>query len=389
MIEKFKPNQDIITDKPGKEDVSRDFYTGIGGKEIAKELDKLHALEVENEVVWVNNNIEFPFNIEKGESNRLGMFLTPKLQKENSKPYHIEAKTGHGRSGILGRIVFKDKEGRLYRDVDLKGIGFSSNLFMGIRTHMRVVPPEVDFDPSYSGGKKTMGILDRPFAENDIKMAEKFLKAGIRTYRPVALIKLGEVVDGDGNKVSVGVAKTWGLIKKGDEPVVEVRAFGTRGRIEDTGNEDGNILMEDAKRLVTQELGINPESFSNKDYLQWFTKTMAVSLARMHDKNWIHGYLTPHNITLDARIVDLDSVETVREINETKKAGKGSHKSFEHDASYALYTITKLKARMGLAVRIEDPYGSDFDVDVLVKYIFWKEYKAERIRLKKKQLKLD
>lgn len=35
-----------------------------------------------------------------------------------------EVSGSHTRSGILGRVIFSDKEGRLYRDIDLKGIGY-------------------------------------------------------------------------------------------------------------------------------------------------------------------------------------------------------------------------------------------------------------------------
>src|SRR3989344_5879239 len=126
MLEKFKPKPDRIIDKPTDENLSPDFYVGIGGKEISEGVEKLSAVEVQNEVIWVNKNIEFPFSVEKGGNNRLGMFLTPKSQTEDEKPYHLEVRPRHRRSGILGRVVFKDKEGRLYRDVDLKGVGFTS-----------------------------------------------------------------------------------------------------------------------------------------------------------------------------------------------------------------------------------------------------------------------
>ena len=35
--------------------------------------------------------------------------------------------------------------------------------------------------------------------------------------------------------------------------------------------------------------------------------------SRMHNNNWVHGYLTEHNVTLDAKIIDLDSVENIGE----------------------------------------------------------------------------
>ena len=60
--------------------------------------------------------------------------------------------------------------------------------------------------------------------------------------------------------------------------------------------------------MVAQELGRDPNEFNEWEYLRWFSRTLAENVARMHKAGFIHGYLTGHNITLDCRIVDLDSV---------------------------------------------------------------------------------
>lgn len=377
MVEKFKPNQDRIIDKPDKEDVPRDFYTGVGEKEISKGAEKLPALEVKNEVVWINQNVEFPFNIEKGESSRLGMFLTPKSQLDVSGSYQLEIRFHHKRTGILGRVVFKDKEDRLYRDVDLKGIGFTQGI-----SEFSVSEPEISYDPAYPDEKKTLGILDRAYAENDIRMAEKFLKARIRTYRPIALIKIEEIIDKKGEKISLEEAKKRKLVKRDDEPVVEVRAFGTRARIEDLIESDfpeAKMLIKDTIKLVAQERGEDSKNFSKKDYFEWFIENLAISIARMHNKNWIHGYLTPHNITLDARIVDLDSVETVTEINERKNTGEYTSKSFREDIGDSIKTISLLKSGLILSIKML-PYS-------YIETMFNGFYRKEEKRLKEEKSK--
>jgi hypothetical protein len=327
----------ILTDISRPED-----YAGVGSKKLSEGTEKLLSVEVKNEVLWVNENMELPFNIEEGQSNRLGMFLTPDSRSHlYDSSYHLEMVPRHRRSGILGRVIFKDKDGRLYRDVDLKGVGYSRGY-----DSVYVSRPEIGEDPSYPDGTKSLGILDRAYAENDIKMAEKFLKAGIRTYRPIALIKLEEIIDGGGNKIPLEEAKKRKMIKEDDEPVVEVRAFGTRARIADLSGIDSrrrDILIEDAVRLAAQERGIDFKAFSKRDYLVWFIENLAVSVARMHDKNWIHGYLTTHNITLDARIVDLDSVETLAEISKRRRAGEDTHKSFDDDGVEVFNVIDELK----------------------------------------------
>ena|SRR3989344_2830880 len=86
------------------------------------------------------------------------------------------------------------------------------------------------------------------------------------------------------------------------------------------------------------------------DYFDWFTKTMAVNVARMHNKNWVHGYLTPHNITLDARIVDLDSVETMSEVKQRVRAGEDTNKSFNEDIKNFMSVIEELKRALGLEI---------------------------------------
>lgn len=336
------------------EKFERQLSIGVGQKELAKERETLPAVEVANEVVWVNKEMEIPFDIKKGESNCLGMFLIPGLKKTD-KGYNLEMRPEHRRSGILGRVIFKDKEGRLYRDVDLKGIGYSHVQFGRQKVH----EPEISYDPAYPDETKTLGILDRSFAENDIKMAEKFLKSGVRTYRPIALIELGEIFDKNGEKISVKKAKERDLIKNSDEPVVEVRAFGTRTRVGDLfdiynqiqNDPETETLLEDAIKLVAQEQGINPKNFSKEDYFNWFKQVMGINVARMHNKKWVHGYLTGHNITLDARIVDLDSVETVAEIKKRDKDGERTTKSVEEDVKDLIFVIGELGKALGLEIK--------------------------------------
>ena len=276
---------------------------------------KLPAVEVKNEVAWVNKKIKLPFGIKKGESNRLGMFLMPSNVRQEGNFYPLEIQPEHHRSGVLGRVIFEDEDGNVYRDVDLKGVGYT---YLG-----RVEAPIRDVSTTYQGDR-TWGILDKSYAENDIKKSEQFLKAGIRTYRPVALIELEEIIDANGARISIKEAKKKKIINKDSEPVIEVRAFGVRTRVGDiniNNLEERERLINDAINFVASELGKDPDNFSREEYLEWFIKTVAVSLARMHNRNWVHGYLTTHNITLDARIIDLDSVETAQEIQERATLG--------------------------------------------------------------------
>ncbi len=327
------------------EKIEKFIPTGIGGEKLKEGAEILPAIGVDNEVVWVNKKVKIPFDFKVGKRSNLGIFLTPD-SKTNENKFHLEVSKLHGRSGILGRVVFEDKEGRLYRDIDIKGSGYGQDLGIG----MEVVEPSIYYgDESYPGGK-TLGVLDKSYAETDIDMTEKFLRANIRTYRSVALIKLKEIVDREGKRITIEEAKKLGIIKETDEPVIEIRAFGTRSRVVeiergyyegkfDSNDPNKQKILNDAMALIAQEQNIDPEKLTKKDYFDWFVKTIVINVARMHNRKWIHGYLTGHNITLDARIVDLDSIETLKEINERKKSGEIVEKSFSHDLETLIFTL--------------------------------------------------
>lgn len=281
-----------------KEKFERQLPIGIGGEKLKAGRETLPAVEVKNTVLWVNRNLELPFDLKTAKSNPLGMFFASSLgaketeKDETTKTYNLEVDQGHQRSGILGRVIFKDKAGRLYRDIDLKGIGYLRH--QNLKNQEPKPAPEYEFIP------KTWGILNLEFARRDIKMAKKFLELGIRTHQPVALIELDEIIDKDGQKITIDEAKKRGLLKNDDYPVVEVRAWGTRSRVIDFvlgPPEERKKILNDTMSLVSQELGKEPGSFSTEDYLKWFIETTATNLARMHARNLLHGFFgwSQHN----------------------------------------------------------------------------------------------
>jgi len=75
----------------------------------------------------------------------------------------------------------------------------------------------------------------------------------------------------------------------------------------DAGNKE---LTREAMRVVANELGRS--RISKKEYLDWFTRTLARQVAAMHSKGWSHANLSEHNITLDCRIKDLESINGIR-----------------------------------------------------------------------------
>ena len=253
---------------------------------------------VRNRVLAVNEDVYSPFSLIEGQVSPLGVFAHYSPQYHYSRFYRglkLETYEGHGRTVILGRVLFCDKQGRVYRDVDLKGIGMVGGWGVGTPGYHR------------EGGRT--GLLDEDSAFYEWQVSETLLSAGVRTPRVLAIIGLEElVVDG----------KKWGLVKATEsdvldpdfKPVILVRAFGTRARVEDpyAYRQLGKILVSDAKKMVEQETG---EEMTLEGFFEWFGKTFGRNVAILHNMGLYHGYLTPHNITLDCRLVDFDSVQPI------------------------------------------------------------------------------
>lgn len=291
--------------------------------------------EVKNKVVDINPHLRIPFKLEKGKPTPLGVFaetnfnfhFKPAERPKGKKSLEVFPKQ-HRRSAILGRAVFEDDQGRRYRDIDLKGVG----VIGGPPYYHRV---RVGEPGGYRGeGAGREGLLDRKVAEYDYRRSEQFTKAGIRTSRTVAVIELEELVV-NGQRISRVEAIRQGRIDRSFHPAVEVRAFGTRGRVEDLeagGREYGRELLADAKRFVEQELGFD-RPMSDAEYLEWFAKTLGRNVALMHKNGWAHGFLAKgHNITLDCRIVDLDSVEELIDLHSLQRdcfGEEGADKAIE------------------------------------------------------------
>lgn len=306
----------------------------IGGTaELNAKKETLPAVEVKNHVLWVNPDFpELPLRLPTAEelkratengktiSTKFALFLTP-APGEKEKTFSLEVAPLHGRSGILGRVIFKDREGNLYRDIDIKGGGYScidsidDKDFNNRKLGLCVGPVK----RRYSDGSLGIVESDRAFWDRD--MSEKFLKAGIRVPRTIAIIALEEIVDWNGGKIPVEEAARQGaIIEPMSRPVLEIRAFGTKSRLEDvSGGEsyeqmarDENrrrLMLKDARQLVAKELGKTPESFSWEEYFEWLAETVGRNVGLMHKNGWCHHYLSAgHNITLDGRLVDLDSV---------------------------------------------------------------------------------
>ena len=278
------------------------------GKKLEATKETLPVVEVANEVVYVNPAFEksIPFNLKVGEATNLGIFLTPSEQDTERR---VEVNKLHQRAGVVGRVVFQDKERRLYRDVDLKGIGYLGMVEgePGEESQKLTVKP---VKPQGTQGEGVWGLLGLHSAMRAKDMEEQLLELGVHTTRTVSIIELKEIVDENGNKISIEEAKEKKIVPENYTPALQMRAFGTRARFEDVEKKVHNaeVLLEDGKKLVAQEMG--KEKISNGRYLDWLVDVLAKNLAIMHKNGYAHGNLHGQNITLDGRITDLESVKS-------------------------------------------------------------------------------
>jgi len=365
----------------------------IGNPEVYKDREKLPAVEVENQVIWTNPNFsKMPFDFKVGEQSKLGVFYSTdpdnlelrnakirftsldkktnppvaryKIESQDSK-FDLETREGQARNGLLSRIVFEDNDGRLYRDVGLKGVG----RFTYQNGKAWIV------NPYHSGDRvsqdHSFGVRNESNSRYDAEITEKLVKLGVRTHRILAIIKINEIIAEEdamnkqrrkSRKISLDEAKEKQYIHPKVNPIVEVRAFGTVARVFERplrgGYDwresfvDGKINLscliedlEDAKKLVAEEIGIENDKFGYYDYFKWLVKTSGKNLGIMHKNGYTHGYATTMNITLDGRIVDFDSVSRdVSRINsdyETLKDTLCGNRSFRDGVNKFILALSE------------------------------------------------
>lgn len=285
--------------------------------------------QIQNTVLTTNPNVHTPLKLEEGKPSPIGLFAETVFYREPAEipsgSIALETLPKHGRTALLGRVLFSDKEGNLYRDIDLKGIGYVTTPDLRYSFDRATVSQP---GGNYSRGGR-WGLLDREVALLDYQNGEDLINAGIRTVRTLAIIKLEELIVGK-NKISLKEARRKGIIDEVFTPVVQVRAYGTRARIDDLldyhrlqwikGNglpisdllayeQTSDLLLEDAKKIVAQEMG--KETISNDEYLEWFAAILGRNLGLIHKQGWIHGGFGDQNITLDCRFVDFDTVSDI------------------------------------------------------------------------------
>lgn len=297
---------------------------------------------LKNTVVIVNSLVKYPLPLEVGKASPIAFFYNGSVhgdRKSVFNQYVLETHQEHHRSALLARAIFEDQKGRLYRDLDIKGIGYVHPTY-----GMTALPYNGLGYTDRLG--RTFGFLSMTEAMLDYESSQRLLGIGVRSHAALAVAKLDEVVV-DGNVVPVTYAREIGILAAGFIPVVEIRAFGTKGRIRDvlSGSYLSNALLSDAKKIVEQE---TDRAMTWVEYFQWFVATLGENLGRLHGANLSHNDITTQNVTLDCRLTDLHSVRRLTFI-------KGVN-----DLRFAWRTLSSLK----------DYLRREYDIRVLTADIF-------------------
>ncbi len=251
-----------------------------------------YAEPVPHRVVWVSKQVRSPFNAVIGRNSPFGVFSHPYSMSgglELSNP--ISNQTTSRSSFLSLPVVFADVHGNKYSWLSLKGTGLVTQ--EGIKVYGK--PAGISTLTS-----REAGIFDWQYARHSRDASEALLKAGVRIAPDIAHIRI--LKQPSYGKRGVRRLKNF---PKNLEPVVVLRAFGCRGRVLDASNPE---LVKEAMQAVKKELG--KKRLTKQEYVTWLAKTVGENLALMHSRGWTHGFLhNQHNITLDGRFVDFDSLK--------------------------------------------------------------------------------
>ncbi len=324
------------------------------------ERPSLPAEQVANVVEYVNEDIMSPFVFEVGKPTNLALFLT------SQSPAHprLFVRSRHNRSASFPQMTFRSRKGTIYHEVDLKGCGFVHDSLDSVgRISLSGTP----------GDEYSYGLCYGSAAHHDVAMERELNAAHIRTHTTLAITRIEEIIQ-DGDILNVKSAQAGGLIAPGEYPVIQIRAFPIKTRIQDLdegGPEEVRADIDRAKRIVEVEIG--RRQMTDTQYLKWFANQLARQIARMHASGYMHGYLTGHNITLDCRIVDLDSVQRIDDCKEADNS------SLETDLECGYVSLIRL------AHRLDSFRDGNAQLKRKCQKTFFRDYKRELYRFSRKQ----
>jgi hypothetical protein len=280
-----------------------------------------------NTVVDINPEFREQLGLSEGDSSSLIQIFSSK--EEAGVLYGAEQ--FHYRVGNIDRTFVTDKNGLRWEDIDVKSPG-------RLETNGRIQDVSVQLvgwerqAASRSRQAKIWGGNDLESAHHSFEYQRILEDLGVRTYKSLFVTRLNEWFY-KGKKVPVSeipvvqehtpVPHLEDALPEEFVLAAEVRACRTKTRMQAVVDTMPTLsarrkttlrAVDRARELVAEEQGLS--TLSVEDYLDWFVFAHGRNIGRMHAGGLTHGFLHPGNITLDCRILDLDSMQTFEEAYE-------------------------------------------------------------------------
>lgn len=260
--------------------------------------NKIRAQAIPNKVTWVNADFnEFPMRLGKvGKASKLGVFLTP-IRNEGLPAYVTEPEK-EKRSAELAEIAFRDRQGRVYYEVDAKGIGYAETRIYSDPITTMVHPPS-----------ENRGLAEKNDVEKDCDLSEYFFGKGARMVRHIAHIEPYRIIY-SGKSMTIDEARTRRMLSLSYNPRIALRAFVVRQRtfqLENASPGQQKAMLDNAMTRLALELGKKPGEFTPVRYADWMAESLGKTLAIIHQTH-THNNLGL-NICLDSSIVDNATAE--------------------------------------------------------------------------------
>ncbi|MEH7048623.1 hypothetical protein [Bacillus pseudomycoides] len=263
-------------------------------------------------------------NINLENFNSLSLILVPEGFRENLQQGLL--KDRHYRSIELTPEWRNDTFGNSYSARRIKGAGkYGSPNLNKKHTFMNIKDDQTGF---------VLGLLDAETSERSFLISEILLKNTIEAELPEISFKLENIYFEDEHGGDIIPLKealfkaNIPLEKIKTDYVIQIDALGSNYRLQDimTPLLFKNSFKTCQTTLVAQVLKevidfLNQEQHTNhlilniENYINIFSKRLLINLGKLHSLNAIHGRLTPHNICMDGRLIDIDTIKGLIEIN--------------------------------------------------------------------------
>jgi len=233
----------------------------------------------------------------------------------------------HRRLVNVEHTFVTDKTGLRWEDIHVKGAGYTPPQS---REQLRAAH-WYKKKKSYEG--MYYGLLDEAEALRESNNAELFARLGIRSERVLCVTELDELMDDDGPKpVSYfrsDSTPTERRISDNFVPALLIRALRTNTRLSQMSGaglpgERAPGEIRRAMELVSEEINEPGMRDDPRRFVRWFAGSLGHDLGVMHRNGYVHRWLHGQNVTLDARIIDLDSVRSRKDFEAGNAVPEGA-----------------------------------------------------------------